>query len=170
MQLTNKSGNKHTVYPCRKEGCSRFTFHKGSLCVECYKLKRKENASRPPVVKIKFKIDKHKKYPCKNCGTLIRKFNGLCHTCYNKALHIQGEIKQIENNKRKSDTEKRMAKQYKPAKRQICPDSPEPNKNHVEIIDTSTNIGKCKYCGRTKDYNKIQDNEFKAKLFGGNRK
>ena len=173
MQITSKSGSKHTVYPCRN-GCGKVTTHKGSQCIECYKkeqlIKKQDKQSsvrkKYPSDNPKYRRDNYKRklYPCKNnCGKMVYKYNSLCINCYNKALHKLGEKRQAENNKRKADTEARIRLRTKATKISIC--SKSPDKRHYEIIDTNTNIGTCKYCGRIKDYNILQ-REFKEKVFG----
>ncbi len=173
MQLANKNGKYHTVYPCRNQ-CGKITTHKGSQCLECYKKEQLEKKQIKQLsVRKKYPSDnpeyrrnnyKRKLYPCKNnCGKMIQKSGGLCINCYNKALHKLGEKRQAENNKRKADTEARIKKNIKTIKVSICAKSP--NQRHFEIIDNNTNIGTCKYCGRKKDYNELQ-REFKERVFG----
>jgi hypothetical protein len=173
MQITSKSGNKHTVYPCRN-GCGKVTLKKGSRCLECYKTEQsaKKQANKQMARKhypsdnpeYRRNNRKQKLYYCKNnCGNMVCNPSSLCITCYNKALHRAGEKRQAENNKRQADTEARIKKHCQNATVSICDKSP--NKMHWEIINTETNMGVCKYCGRVRDYNKLQ-REFKEKLFG----
>jgi hypothetical protein len=174
MQIISKSGKRHTAYPC-KNGCGRLSLKKGSRCVECYKkelkkqseFKKENTRKRSPSDNPEYRRNHYqgKKYPCKACGKPVWRHGDFCKECYNIALLAAGEKRQVEVNNRKVDSEARFKKNYKPAKKQICPKSPEPDKNHVEIIDSVKNIGKCKYCGRIKDYNKLQK-EFKEKAFG----
>lgn len=174
MQLTNKSGNKHTVYPCRNN-CGNLTLKNGSRCLQCYKKELKQNKEfnlnhHNQNVKETHQVVKRKKYPCKNCGELIYEFNSLCRKCYDKARHIQGELRQIAKNKQLADTQARIERNRVPVKVSVCYSHESPNQRHFEIIDTSTNIGKCKYCGHTRDYNKLQNRDFKEKVYGGRKK
>jgi len=160
MQIKTCNGNKRTVYPC-KNGCGKYCSRKNIRCIECYKKERKANVnSNPNAFNRKHKgvtnqKDHRKLYPCKNnCGKMIRKRGGICINCYNKALHRLGERKQVENDKRKADTQARQEKYIATVKIDICPKSP--NQRHWEVINADK-IGICKYCGREKDYKKLQE-------------
>ncbi len=154
--MTTNTKRPHSVYPCRY-GCGKVTTHKGTRCLECYKRDMVKNKvvskKRPPDNPAKH--SHHKKYPCRNnCGGTTVKHGSLCLSCYNKVLYAKAERQQAEINRQKEERLKVQAKLHKPAKLQICPKSPD--KRHFEIIN-SDKIGVCKYCGRKKDYNKLQD-------------
>jgi len=139
---------KHTKYPCKT--CGKLIYHKNGTCRDCYN----KESSRTTGKVLRDKHDK-KRYPCKQCGTPIVRPTGLCRDCYNKNLRKQAELRQVEVNKRKEERYKRLKIKDNTHGLIICPNNPNGG-SHIEIIDENK-IGKCKFCGRTKDYNKLQE-------------
>lgn len=134
-----KANKKGRLYPCRS-GCGNTTTKRGSRCRECYLKEGTRKVLNPA-----------RTYPCRSCGNPIKRQNGLCITCYNKAVQENAERKEADNKRRKIANEKRLHVKFGDPQKSICPKSPD--KHHLEII--TDNIGVCKYCKRTKDYNKL---------------
>lgn len=145
--------------------CGKLICRKGGMCYDCRLAKRREGKIIKPSTP-----RYHKKlFPCKNnCGEMVKRNDGLCKVCIDKMRLEAGEKRQAANDKRLKDWLAKHESVWKVKNVEICPNSPE-HKGHWEIIDNSTNTGKCKYCGREKDYNKIQEKEELSKILENTR-
>jgi hypothetical protein len=142
-----------TPHPCID--CGKLIRKKGGRCVACYKVSR-----RLTMIQNNTPYCRHYKiYLCKNgCGNKVKERGAICPKCHDKIALEHGEKRQAENDKRQKDWLDKQAKLSQAVKIETCLKSP--TKRHYEIIDNATNTGVCKYCGREKNYKKLQEDYF----------
>ena len=97
-----------------------------------------------------------KKVPCPRCGQAMKAESKLCQGCY----RLEGAKKALERERRSLRPPPRPPKALRPLRRfkpvVINPCSIAPDTHHHWILD-SLDVGRCKWCGETKDFHLIPE-------------